>query len=109
MQRAKDRQRDSETQIAQGHELVQAASLGDLILRRQYSDHEEGDTGGAHCDLGARDFEERGENSLAHRFPDLVDSFRKVATPNMIRFCDQDSSRAPSNTYPADVSQSMTS
>src|SRR5215831_4111164 len=78
MQRAKDRQRDSETQIAQGHELFQAASLGDLILRRQYSDHEERDTGGAHCDLGAGDFEERGENGLAHRFPDLVDSFRWI-------------------------------
>ena len=33
MQCAEDRQRNSETQIGQGHDLVQPASLGDIVFR----------------------------------------------------------------------------
>jgi hypothetical protein len=62
MQCPENRQRDSETQIAQGHDLVQTMSLGDIFFGGQYSDQEKRDARGAHCERRAGDFGERGEN-----------------------------------------------
>src|SRR5262249_43321411 len=75
MQCAEDRQGESETQIAQGHDLIQAASLGDLGFRSPYSDEEKRDAGGAHPCCRAREFKKYGENGWVHRFPDSVQSF----------------------------------
>lgn len=47
---AEDRQRDGEAHVAQGHDLLQAVGLGDLVFRGQCSDHEEREAGAAHCD-----------------------------------------------------------
>jgi hypothetical protein len=58
MECAEDRQRDSEAQIAQAHESVEAAKSADFISCGPETDQEEGDAGGAHCDHG-----------LVHGFP----------------------------------------
>jgi len=67
MFRAENRQRDGETQIAQGGDLVQAVGLGDVIFGGQYADEKKNDSGRTHGDGGAGDFEECEENCLVHR------------------------------------------
>src|SRR6185437_3939032 len=76
MQCAKDRQRDSETQVAQGHDLVQAMSGGNLIFGGPYPDQKNHETGAAHCDRSARGLQERGENDRVHRYSGSLKSFR---------------------------------
>ena len=66
MQGAEDRDRAGKTGVAQGHDLVQATRLGDLVFRGQYSDHEQRDAGAAHRNHGAGAFEECRENGGVH-------------------------------------------
>lgn len=66
MQGAEDRDRAGKTCVAQGHDLVQAARLGDLVFCGQYSDHEQHDAGRARGDHGAGAREECRENGGVH-------------------------------------------
>lgn len=62
VQGAEDRQGEGETQIAQGHDLVEAAGLPDIGLRSPRGNHEKHDAGAAHRDYGARDLEKGCKN-----------------------------------------------
>jgi hypothetical protein len=74
MLRAKDRQWEGETQIAQGHDLVQAASPRDIGFRSPQRNKEKQDAGTAHRNRRARDLKKCGENGCVH-----VDAKRKRA------------------------------
>ena len=66
MFRAEDRQREGEAQVGQGYDLVDAASVGNIVLRGQEPDREQRKAGGGHGQGGARQCKEYGENSRLH-------------------------------------------
>jgi hypothetical protein len=66
MQGAEDRQRDGETQIAQGYDLVEAAGPCDIGLGSPQGDQKKQDAGAAHRDRGARERKKCGENGCVH-------------------------------------------
>src|ERR1700719_561373 len=63
---AEGRQRDGEAQVAQGCDLVEATSLGDIVFRGQQANHEQPQDGGGHREGGARKFKKCGEKSWLH-------------------------------------------
>src|SRR5262249_29014629 len=69
MECAEDRQRDRETQIGHGHDLIQAASRGDLLFRSKRPDQEKRDAGSAHRCCRAIEYKKCGENGWVHKFP----------------------------------------
>ncbi len=70
---AEDRQWDGETQIAQDHDLVQAAGPRDIGLRSPKRNKEKQAAGGAHRNGRARDLKKCGENDCVH-----VDAKRRL-------------------------------
>jgi hypothetical protein len=66
MQGAEDCQRDGETQIAQGYDLVEAAGAGDIGLGGPEGNQENQDAGAAHRYRGARNVKKRRENNWVH-------------------------------------------
>jgi hypothetical protein len=76
MQGAEDRQGGGETQIAQGYDLVEAASPRDIGLRSPECNQEEQDAGAAHRNHRVRDLKKCGENGCVHVG---VDAKRKFA------------------------------
>src|SRR2546429_2934029 len=63
---AEDRQRESEAQVGQGYNLIDATSLGDIVLRGQQANREQREASGGHREPNAREFKEYGENSWLH-------------------------------------------
>ena len=53
-----DRQRQGEEEIAEGDDLIEAASLGDVVSRSQRPDHQDHNAGSVRGDYRAGDFEE---------------------------------------------------
>src|SRR5882757_9898081 len=68
-------QRDGETQVGQGDDLVDATSLGDIAFRGKQADHEQYQNGGGHGEGGEREFKKRGEKSWLHG---PLDSVRRL-------------------------------
>ena len=66
MLRAEDRQGDGETQIAQGYELVQAGSPGDIGPGGPQRNKEKQDAGAAHRNRRPRDLKECGQDDGVH-------------------------------------------
>ena len=66
MKRAKDRERNRETQIAQGDDLVQAAGPREVGPHGPQANHKKHDAGAAHRDPRTRDLRKYGENSSVH-------------------------------------------
>ena len=59
-------QRDGETQVGQGYDLVDATSLGDIVFRGKQADHEQRQNGGGHGEGDGREFKKCGEKSWLH-------------------------------------------
>jgi hypothetical protein len=72
MQGAEDRQGHSETQIAQGYNLVQAAGPCNIVLPSPQCNQEKQKAGAAHRNHRARDLKKCGEKGWVH-----VDAKRK--------------------------------
>jgi hypothetical protein len=66
MQCAEDRQGRGETQIAQGYDLLQAASPRNIGLRSPDRNQNNHDAGGAHQGHRARDHKKCRENCYVH-------------------------------------------
>ena len=66
---AEDRQRDGEAQRGQGYNLVDAASLNNIVLSGPEPNREQREAGGGHRQRGARESKEYGENSRLHEPP----------------------------------------
>jgi len=74
MLRAEHRQGDSETQIGQDDDLVQAAGPRDIGLRSPERNKEKHGAGAAHRNRRARELQQCGQNGYVH-----VDATRKLA------------------------------
>jgi hypothetical protein len=66
MQCTEDRQRDGETQIAQGYDFVQAAGPRDIDPRNPERNKQKYDARAAHRNHGARDLKKCHENDCLH-------------------------------------------
>src|SRR5271163_2155940 len=63
---AEDRQWDGETQVAQGHDFIQATSASDIGLRGPQRNQEKYDAGAAHPNRLSRDLLKCGEQGCVH-------------------------------------------
>jgi len=81
MQGAEDRQGDGETQIAQGYDLVEAASARDIGLGSPKGNQENQDAGAAHRERGSVQRKKCSEKGCVHVYAE-----RKLACASGARF-----------------------
>src|SRR6516162_1464284 len=88
MLRTEHRQGDGKTQIAQGHDLVEAAGARQFVLCGQQSEGEDHQASAAHQDCGAEELEEEGEKDWVHRIVESEQRLRfydEIAFPKALR------------------------